>query len=181
VSTLRVSTADARRLGALPKAKPKTPTQKALAKAKREKWEDALWAQLVQFAERERGGPVPRGSDFVEFSVFRPIAPGLKSTQRHHLTARRQFQFLDRRAFRADIAIFGVLDKDSLPNQARLLVEVDGGIYVQGGHSRGAGREADLERDALAMLAGWRVLRVSPRHVKDGRAIFWIVDLLEKA
>ena len=60
-----------------------------------------------------------------------------------------------------------------------MLVEVDGGLYVNGGHTRGAARERDYERDAEAMLLGFRVLRVSPRQVKNGKAIAWITALLK--
>lgn len=65
----------------------------------------------------------------------------------------------------------------------RVLVEVDGGLYLQGekqgGHTRGAARERDYERDAEAMMMGFRVLRVSPRQVKNGKAILWITELLK--
>jgi hypothetical protein len=60
-----------------------------------------------------------------------------------------------------------------------LAVEVDGGLFVNGGHTRGAAREKDYERDAAAMLLGYRVLRVSPRQVKSGQALAWITELLK--
>lgn len=59
------------------------------------------------------------------------------------------------------------------------LVEVDGGLFVNGGHTRGAARERDYERDAEAMMLGFRVLRVSPRQVKQGKALLWIQKLLK--
>jgi len=59
-----------------------------------------------------------------------------------------------------------------------LAVEIDGGVYVQGRHSRGAGIEKDCEKYAEALMAGWRVLRVTPRHVKTGQALTWIEKLL---
>jgi very-short-patch-repair endonuclease len=62
--------------------------------------------------------------------------------------------------------------------ERKLAVEVDGGLYIRGAHSRGADREADMEKDAEAMCLGWRVLRVSPRHVKDLRALQWIERIL---
>lgn len=78
----------------------------------------------------------------------------------------RQFKFLPDRAFRADFAF----------PDARLLVEVDGGMWIRGSKSHGAGGyELDRERDALAMMAGWVVLRVTPGQVKDGRAADWVV------
>ena len=61
-----------------------------------------------------------------------------------------------------------------------LICEVDGGLFIPGGgrHSRGVGREKDYERDAAALLMGFRILRVSPGQVKSGKAILWLQDLL---
>jgi hypothetical protein len=55
--------------------------------------------------------------------------------------------------------------------------EVDGGSWVQGRHTRGAGFERDLEKSNAAQLAGWRVYHVTPTMITDGRA----VALLERA
>jgi very-short-patch-repair endonuclease len=170
LTSLRISAA--RRLGALPKAKPLTPAARALAKASRDRYEDLLWSQLRGYAAQlwiqKDTGP---GGSVLEWSTM-PVA-GVASSAVTSYIARRQYEFLEGRKYRADVAIF------ANPGVG-LLVEVDGGLYVHGGHSRGAGREADLERDALAQLDGWRVLRVSPRHVKDGRALSWISALLER-
>lgn len=67
---------------------------------------------------------------------------------------------------------------DYLWREPKLIVEVDGGVFVAGRHSRGAGVESDCEKFAEAMLLGYRVLRVTTRHVRDGRAIQWIERLL---
>lgn len=61
----------------------------------------------------------------------------------------------------------------------RLAVEVEGGLFINGRHSRGEGYERDLVKYAEALLAGWRVLRVSPRQVKNGQAVGWITRALE--
>ena len=60
-----------------------------------------------------------------------------------------------------------------------LIVEVDGGSWVAGRHTRGAGFEADRERDAEALCMGYRVLRVTPKQIKDGKALAWIERLLK--
>lgn len=59
----------------------------------------------------------------------------------------------------------------------QLAVEVEGGTWVGGRHSRGKGFERDCERQAEAMLAGWSLLRVTEGMVRDGRA----VRLIERA
>lgn len=65
--------------------------------------------------------------------------------------------------------------------QYRLAVEVEGGAFVAGRHVRGAAFEADCEKANEALLAGWRVLRVTPRQIEDGRAVEWIRRALERA
>ena len=55
-----------------------------------------------------------------------------------------------------------------------LAVEVEGGVWIRGHHSSGAGFAADCEKYNEAALLGWRVLRVTPEMVLDGRALAWI-------
>jgi len=56
-----------------------------------------------------------------------------------------------------------------------LIIEVDGGQWLaKGGHTTGAGYERDRERDAEAILAGWIVLRVTPRMIESGKALKYI-------
>lgn len=59
----------------------------------------------------------------------------------------------------------------------RLIVEIQGGIFVGGRHNHGAGFEADLERNNLASSIGWKVLQFSPRHVRSG----WGLELTKVA
>ena len=62
----------------------------------------------------------------------------------------------------------------------RLIVEQDGGLFVQGRHSRGVGAELDMEKHAAALALGYRVMRVSPRHVRNGQAVSWIEAVLSQ-
>jgi len=64
---------------------------------------------------------------------------------------------------------------------AKLAVEVDGGGFVNGGHNRGAHMESDCAKLSTAVAMGWRVLRVTPRQVKDGRALKWVEAALAGA
>ena len=59
----------------------------------------------------------------------------------------------------------------------KVAVEIEGGSWVSGRHNRGGGFEADCEKYNAAALAGWIVLRVTPRMVDDGRAL----SLIERA
>jgi very-short-patch-repair endonuclease len=56
----------------------------------------------------------------------------------------------------------------------RLAVEVEGGVFIQGRHTRGVGAEADIEKYAEAAILGWTVIRATPRQVRNGQALRWI-------
>lgn len=60
-------------------------------------------------------------------------------------------------------------------------IEVEGGTWIAGRHSRGAGFQADCEKYAEAVLLGWRVLRVTPAMIRDGRALRFAEALLKTA
>ena len=62
----------------------------------------------------------------------------------------------------------------------KLAVEVDGGIWTRGRHTRGAGVLKDNEKLNTAVLNGWRVLRVTPTQVCDGSAITLIGQALNR-
>lgn len=61
---------------------------------------------------------------------------------------------------------------------AQVAVEIDGGGFVNGRHSRGLGIEKDAEKYAEALLLGWRVFRTTPRQVKTGVTVDWIARAL---
>jgi very-short-patch-repair endonuclease len=67
----------------------------------------------------------------------------------------REFLFHPRRRWRADFA--------HLPT--RCLIEIEGGIWIQGRHNRAAGFNADLEKYLEAGLLGWRVFRLGPDQI----------------
>jgi very-short-patch-repair endonuclease len=58
-------------------------------------------------------------------------------------------------------------------------MEVEGGSWVGGAHTRGAHFEQDAEKYNEAALAGWLVLRVTPRQIDSGQAIEWIKRALQ--
>ena len=59
-------------------------------------------------------------------------------------------------------------------------IEVEGGAYSGGRHTRGAGFEGDLEKYANATAMGWRVLRVGSNLIKSGDAVEIIGQLLDR-
>lgn len=49
-----------------------------------------------------------------------------------------------------------------------IAVEIDGGTFVQGRHSRGAGQIGDNEKINTAQSLGWKVYRFVPGDIKSG-------------
>ena len=56
----------------------------------------------------------------------------------------------------------------------RVAVECEGGIWSQGRHVRGLGFQRDCTKYNEAAILGWIVIRVTRRHIEDGRALVWI-------
>jgi len=56
-------------------------------------------------------------------------------------------------------------------------LEVEGGTWAKGAHTRGKHYESDCIKYSEAALLGWKVIRVTTNMVKDGRAI----GLIERA
>ena len=49
-------------------------------------------------------------------------------------------------------------------------IEIDGGIWTQGRHTRGKGRQSDMDKLNHATIMGYRVLTFSTQDVLRGRA-----------
>lgn len=55
--------------------------------------------------------------------------------------------------------------------EAKVAIEIDGGLWTYGRHNRAAGYIADMEKLNAATLLGWRVLRFTPRQQWTTEAI----------
>lgn len=80
----------------------------------------------------------------------------------------KQFRFCATRRWHADFAY----------PSAMLLIEVDGGSWNGGRHTRGAGFENDCEKLSHAAMLGWRVIRVTGKQIESGEAVRWIAQAL---
>ena len=75
-----------------------------------------------------------------------------------------EFEWHPTRRYRADYGF---------PIQ-KVLIEYDGGLFINGGHSRGAARRHDMEKDRAATLLGFRTLRYEPDDMNQT-----VADLLQ--
>lgn len=97
----------------------------------------------------------------------RPVVPSALSIGEETLALQlidlkpvREYKFYPDRRWRFDFAFPSI----------KLAVEVEGGIYSGGRHTRGVGYDADMEKYNKAAMSGWAVLRYSTAAVKSGRA-----------
>lgn len=80
----------------------------------------------------------------------------------------QEYKFHPERNWRADFWITG----------SKILVEVEGGIWSGGRHTRGKGFIADMEKYNAAAILGFKVLRFDTQQVKSGLAIKQIENLV---
>lgn len=83
----------------------------------------------------------------------------------------KECKFCPDRKWRFDFAVY------SYP--LCLGIEIEGGAWSRGRHTRGAGFIADMEKYNFAALLGCHVLRFTPQQVLDGTAIAFIKRVLE--
>ncbi|HQR07014.1 MAG TPA: hypothetical protein PLN21_09340 [Gemmatales bacterium] len=76
-------------------------------------------------------------------------------------SATPEYQFCNGRKYRFDFAWPPLM----------LAVEVEGGTWSGGRHTRGKGYEEDCRKYNLAAIEGWKVLRFTSDMVKRGEAI----------
>lgn len=65
--------------------------------------------------------------------------------------------------------------------QQRIIVEVEGGVWTQGRHTRGEGFTKDLAKYNALTGAGWTLYRVSQREISSGEALRLIERALKEA
>ena len=59
------------------------------------------------------------------------------------------------------------------PDQ-KVAVEIEGGIWMgKGAHSGGTAILRDIEKSNELQLAGWTLIRIADKHLKNGQAISW--------
>lgn len=76
-------------------------------------------------------------------------------------TPEREFRFHTERRWRFDFAY----------PEKKVALEVEGGVWSGGRHTRGYGFEEDCHKYNAAALHGWRVFRFTPKMIADLTAI----------
>jgi very-short-patch-repair endonuclease len=81
-----------------------------------------------------------------------------------------EFQFYQDRKWRADFCW----------PEAMVMVEVEGGTWTQGRHTRPKGYADDCEKYSRASLMGYTVLRATGEHIRSRQALGWLTEALER-
>lgn len=102
-------------------------------------------------------------SDLEMLMEFHIAAAGLPKFE-------REYQFHPVRKWRCDFAWPG----------KKVILEIEGGVWNNGGHVRGKGYTDNCEKYNEAALMGFMVLRVTEKHVKNGQALQWLEVALSK-
>lgn len=113
-------------------------------------------------------------TDIKPYTLFEAVLRQTKCIPRFE----REYRFAPPRRWRIDFAFPDV----------KLAVEIEGGIWIKGGHTRGSGFMKNVEKyNALALL-GWRLLRFTPEQVENTKYLgdtlktiqeFFLRDLTE--
>lgn len=57
---------------------------------------------------------------------------------------------------------------------AKIALEIEGGAWIGGRHTRGKGYIADLEKYNAAATLGWLLVRATPQMVISGEVFEWL-------
>ena len=90
-------------------------------------------------------------------AILEKLYPGVVEEHRFHPDRRWRFDF-------------------AWPDKM-IALEIEGGAWTQGRHTRGKGYEGDCEKYSEAAILGWKVIRATTGMMKDGRGY----NLLDKA
>jgi very-short-patch-repair endonuclease len=89
----------------------------------------------------------------------------------HNLPApETEFRFHPIRRWRFDFAW----------SELKIALEINGGTWSQGRHSRGTGQTNDAQKGNTAQLMGWVVLTATSDMVKSGEAIKAVLEAMGK-
>lgn len=78
-------------------------------------------------------------------------------------------KFMDSRKFEFDFAF----------PDLKLAIEVQGGIWITSGHTKGKGIKQDHDKNQNACALGWQILYCCPDDIKKGVAIKFIEKTIE--
>ena len=128
-------------------------------------------AKVAKGGKKKTSGP--RGPSKLEIAFK---AAWSLADERSEFPLASEVVFYPGRRWRLDYAIL----------ELRLGIEIQGGTFIGGGHSRGMGQNRDFEKQNAATALGWRVLfadtkMLAPKHIHATVASFLAIARTIKA
>jgi very-short-patch-repair endonuclease len=119
----------------------------------------AEYKKMIGAPKPKRGSKRPKVKDEKVPNAFEAkLAMELRTLK---INFEQEYQFHPKRKWRADFHLMG----------KKILVEVEGGIWSGGRHTRGKGYIGDMEKYNAAVMMGYQVIRFSTEQVKSGLAV----------
>ena len=126
----------------------------------------AEYKKMIGASKPKRGSKRPKvKGEKVQSEGEAKLARDLKALK---IEFEQEYQFHPKRKWRADFHLVG----------KKILVEVEGGIWSGGRHTRGKGYIGDMEKYNAAVMMGYQVIRFSTEQVKSGLAVQQIEKLI---
>lgn len=126
-------------------------------------------ADYKRLYAKPRSKPKRRVSVKKERVVSEGEATLVQHLKTHKIGFEQEYKFHPTRKWRADFLITGT----------KILIEVEGGIWSGGRHTRGKGYIGDMEKYNSAAMMGFTVLRFCTEQVKSGMALQQIEILIK--
>lgn len=87
----------------------------------------------------------------------------------HGLEAVPEFRFHPQRNWRFDYAF----------PKFKVAIEVQGGLFIRGGHNRGAGYLQDMEKFNHAAAVGWLIIQCQPKDICMDETVQFVKDAID--
>lgn len=136
----------------------------------------ARWTpeDLANYESRRAGAAVPVQQ--VSVKISREVKHDYKAEFEQQLSlvgiqVESEFYFARPRKWRSDFRVVGT----------KILIEFEGGLFKKraAGHSSVSGILRDVEKYNAAAIAGWTVIRITPKFIPTGEALKWVEDALK--
>lgn len=62
--------------------------------------------------------------------------------------------------------------------ESKIAIEIEGGAFTQGRHTRGLGFIADMEKYNNAVILGWKILRFTPSQMNESKTYDFIKNVI---
>jgi very-short-patch-repair endonuclease len=119
----------------------------------------AEYKKMIGASKPKRGSKRPKvKGEKVQSEGEAKLARDLKALK---IEFEQEFKFHPKRKWKAD---FHLVEK-------MILVEIEGGIWSGGRHTRGKGYIGDMEKYNAAVMMGYQVIRFSTEQVKSGLVV----------